>query len=69
MQKRHAANHSVRCYQAVIRGTWSDARPSTSRIQVRCAARCLSGIWCDDHWQLAKHPIPAGEPIRAICAL
>ena len=69
MQKWHAAKNSVRCYQAVIRGTWSDARPSTSRVQVRCTARSLSGIGCDDHWQFAKHPIPTGEPIRAICSL
>ncbi len=69
MEKWHAAKNSVRCYQAVIRGTWSDARPSTSRVQVRCTARSLSGIGCDDHWQFAKHPIPTGEPIRAICSL
>ena len=69
MQKRHAANNGVRCYQAVIRGTWSDTCPSTTRVQVRRAARSLAGVGCDDHWQLAKHPIPTGEPIRAICAL
>ena len=69
MQKRHAAKNSVRCYQAVIRGTWSDTRPSTSRVQVRRAARSLAGVGCDDHWQFAKHPIPSSEPVRAICSL
>jgi hypothetical protein len=69
MQKWHAANNCVRCYQAIVRGTWSYARPSASRVQVRCAARGLSGIGRYDHWQLAKHPIPAGESLRAGCTL
>ena len=69
MQKWHAAKNSVSCYQAVIRGTWSDAGPSASRVQVRRTPRSLSGVGCDDHWQFAKHPIPTAEPIRAICSL
>ena len=69
MQKWHAAENGVRCYQAVIRGTRYDTRPSTSRVQVGCAARSLAGVGRDYHWQLAKHPIPTAEPIRAICAL
>ena len=69
MQKSYAAENSVRCDQAVIRGTWSDARPSTSRIQMSCAARSFSCVWRDDHWQFAKHPIPMGEPIRAVRSL
>jgi hypothetical protein len=36
---------------------------------VRCAARSLSGVGRDDHWQFAKHPIPTSEPIWAICSL
>jgi hypothetical protein len=69
MQKRHAAKDRVRGNQTVIRRTWSDARPSTSRIQVRGTARGFSRVGCDDHRQFAKHPVPAAEPIRAVCAL
>ena len=69
MQKRHSAKNSVSCYQAVIRGTWRDARPSTSRVQLRGTARGFSRVGCDDHGQFAKHPVPAAEPIRAVCAL
>ena len=69
MQKWHAANNSVRCYQAVIRGTWGNPRPSTSRVQVRCASRSLSRVGRDDHWQFTKHLIPTGEPTRTICSL
>ena len=69
MQKWDAAENGVRRYQAVIRGTWCNARPSTARIQMGCAARGLSGVWCDDHWQFAKHSVPSVEPIRAIRSL
>ena len=33
------------------------------------AARSLSGIGRDDHWQLAKYSMPMREAIRAICSL
>jgi hypothetical protein len=33
------------------------------------ATRCLATVGRNDHWQLAKHPIPSGESIRAIGAL
>lgn len=69
MQQWDAAENGVGRYQAVIRGTWCDARPSTARIQVSCPARGLSGVGCDDHWQFAKHSIPSVEPIRAIRSL
>ena len=69
MQQWDAAENGVRRYQAVIHGTWGNARPSTSRIQAGCAARDLSGVWCDDHWQFAKRPVPSIEPIRAIRSL
>jgi hypothetical protein len=69
MQKWYATEDSVRCNQAVIRGTWSDTHPSTSRIQVSCAARTLSCVWRDDHWQFAKHAIPMRESIKAIRSL
>jgi hypothetical protein len=69
MQKRHACKNSVRRYQAVIRGTWSYARPLAPRVQMRCAARCFPSVGCDHHWQLAEYPIPARESVRAISAL
>lgn len=69
MQQWDAAENGVRRYQAVIRGTWCNARPSTARIQVGRAARGLSGVWCDDHRQFAKHSVPSVEPIRAIRSL
>jgi len=69
MQKGHAAKNSVRCYQTVIRRTWSDTRPSAPRVQVRCTSRSLAGVWRDYHRQFAKHPIPTVEPIRAIRTL
>jgi hypothetical protein len=69
MQERKIAKNSVRRYQAIVRGTWSHPCPSTSRVQMRCAARCLPSVGRDHHRQLAQHAIPAGEPIRAICAL
>jgi hypothetical protein len=36
---------------------------------VCCASRSLSAVRRDHHWQIAKHPIPTREPIRAICSL
>jgi hypothetical protein len=42
MQKRHAAKNGVSGYQTVSRGTWRDARLSTSSVQVRCTARSFS---------------------------
>jgi hypothetical protein len=69
MQKWHAAKNSVRCYQAVIRGTWSHARPSTSRVQVRGTTRSLPTVGRSDHWQFPKRPIPTRKPIRAIRSL
>jgi len=36
---------------------------------VRRAARSLSGVGCDEHWQLAKHSVPTSEPISAICSM
>jgi hypothetical protein len=69
MQKRHACMNCVRRYQAVIRGSWSYARPPTSRVQTRCAARCFPRVRRNHHWQLAEYPIPARESVGAICAL
>jgi len=69
MQKRHARENGVRRYQAVVRRSRCYARPSTSRIQMRRAARCFSSVGRDYHWQLAEYPIPASESARVICAL
>jgi hypothetical protein len=69
MQKRHARKNSVRRYQAVIRGSRSYACPSTSRVQMRGAARCFPSVWRVYHWQLAEDPIPSSESVRAIRAL
>jgi hypothetical protein len=69
MQKRHARKDSVRRYQAIIRRSWSYARPPTSRVQMGCAARCFPSVGRDHHWQLAEYPIPASESVRAIRAL
>jgi hypothetical protein len=69
MQKGHARKNGVRRYQAVVRRSRCYARPSTSRIQMRCAARCFSSVGRDYHWQLAEYPIPASETVRVICAL
>jgi len=51
---------SVRCYQAVIRGTWCDARPSTSRVQVglHCAAS-RARIGAMTIGKFAKYAIPS----------
>jgi hypothetical protein len=68
MQKWYAANDSVRRYKAIV-GTWSYASPSATRVQVGGAARGLSDIGRNQHRQLAKHPIPAVESLRAVCTL
>jgi hypothetical protein len=36
---------------------------------LRLDSRSLATVRCNDHWQLAKHPIPSGKPVRATCAL
>src|SRR5271170_5957085 len=69
MQQRHAAKNGVSCYQAVSRGTWRHARPSTSCIQVRGTACGFSRVGYDDHRQFAKHTVPTSKSIGAICSL
>jgi hypothetical protein len=50
MQKRHARKNCEHRYQAVIRGSWSYAGPPTSRVQMRCVARCFPSVRRDHHW-------------------